>query len=465
MSSWRVIEGDCLEAMRELADASVDAVVTDPPYGLEFMGAHWDRGVPGVEYWREVLRVAKPGAHLLAFAGTRTQHRMAVAIEDAGFEVRDLIAWMYGQGFPKGLDVAKAIDRMRDDRDRVLEVTAWIRAARDAAGVTNAQIDQAFGFNGMAGHWTTAGVQAYVPTLDQVPRLLEALGGPEVPGPIATLLVELNGAKGQPGEAWFRREVVGTRTGPDTSKARPGFMGVRHSGDGAGAMHEYEVTAPASDAARRWQGWNTVLKPALEPITLARKPLAGTVARNVLEHGVGAINVDGCRVPIADGDGWDVPAPGADHNPRRPGVANGTPTAGRDAGGVRCTPDDGGRYPCNVIPDDVAALAIDDQTSGSSRFFYVPKASAAERDLGLGGSSNPHPTVKPVDLMRYLVRLVCPPGGVVLDPFAGSGTTGVACAEEGVGCVLIERDADFAAVARARAEHAYASPVLFGGAG
>jgi predicted RNA methylase len=459
VTAWRVIASDCLEALAGLPDASVDAVVTDPPYGLEFMGEHWDREVPGADYWREVLRVAKPGAHLLAFAGTRTLHRMASAIEDAGWQVRDLIAWLYGQGFPKGLDVARAIDRLRHDRDRVLEVTAWVRAARDAAGITNAQIDAAFGFNGMAGHWTTSGTQPAVPTLDHVPRLLEVLGGPEVPPAVARLLVELNGAKGEPGESWFRREVVGRKTGgivPDPERGPTRTVG--------GHSMAFDVTAPASEAARSWAGWNTVLKPAIEPVTLARKPLEGTVARNVLAHGVGAINVDACRVPIDDGDGWDVPCPGADHNGRRPGIPNGTPTSGRDPEGFRSRPAEGGRYPPNVILDDAAASELDAQAGEPvSRFFYVPKPTPAERDAGLGRASNTHPTVKPVALMRHLIRLVTPPGGLVLDPFAGSGTTGVACAEEGARCVLIERDPEHASTCRARVEHAYASPVLFGG--
>lgn len=195
--------GDCLERLRELPDNSVDSVVTDPPYGLSFMGKKWDYDVPSVEVWAECLRVLKPGGHLLAFAGTRTQHRMAVRIEDAGFEIRDMIAWVYGSGFPKSLDVSKAIDK--------------------AAGA--------------------------------------------------------------------EREVVG-----DNPNNRPNCAG-KQTRSMAAPITMQPITAPATDAAKQWQGWGTALKPALEPITVARKPLGEkTVAANVLEHGTGAINVDGCRV-------------------------------------------------------------------------------------------------------------------------------------------------------------------------
>ena len=198
----RVLHGDCIELMRTLPDNSVDAVVTDPPYGLSFMGKKWDYDVPSVEVWAECLRVLKPGGHLLAFAGTRTQHRMAVRIEDAGFEIRDMIAWVYGSGFPKSLDVSKAIDK--------------------AAGA--------------------------------------------------------------------EREVVA-----DNPNNRPNCAG-RQTRAMSAPITVQPITAPATEAARQWQGWGTALKPALEPITVARKPLIGTVAENVLQHGTGALNVDGCRV-------------------------------------------------------------------------------------------------------------------------------------------------------------------------
>jgi site-specific DNA-methyltransferase (adenine-specific) len=205
---YELHHGDCLDVLKTLSDCSVDAIVTDPPYGLSFMGKRWDYDVPSVDIWVECLRVLKPGGHLLAFAGTRTQHRMAVRIEDAGFEIRDVIAWVYGSGFPKSLDVSKAIDK--------------------AAGAEREVVGRAIRPDG-----TT-------------------------------------------------RETVGGR------ESTP-FVASAVDGDAF-------ITAPATEAAKQWAGWGTALKPALEPITLARKPLIGTVAANVLEHGTGGLNIDGCRV-------------------------------------------------------------------------------------------------------------------------------------------------------------------------
>jgi site-specific DNA-methyltransferase (adenine-specific) len=367
--------GDCLEVMATMADNSVDAVVTDPPYGLSFMGKRWDYDVPSVEVWAECLRVLKPGGHLLAFAGTRTQHRMAVRIEDAGFEIRDMIAWVYGSGFPKSLDVSKAIDK--------------------AAGA--------------------------------------------------------------------EREVVGIA-------GRSGSARACMAGDFAGG--EYHATAPATPEAQQWQGWGTALKPALEPITVARKPLIGTVAANVLTHGTGAINVDGCRVD------------GTPRTTHADGNRQGTHPAPMDWGNrtEHAAPGASGRWPANLIHDgsDEVVAGFPQTTSGdltpylnqsrnghagvnsewktvtrtgdsgsAARFFYCAKASKADR-----GEGNTHPTVKPTGLMRYLCRLVTPPGGIVLDPFMGSGSTGKAAILEGFQFIGIERDAEYLAIAEARTSHA-----------
>jgi predicted RNA methylase len=309
-----------------MPDCGVDAVVTDPPYGLSFMGKKWDYDVPSVEIWQECLRILKPGGHLLAFAGTRTQHRMAVRIEDAGFEIRDMIAWVYGSGFPKSHNL---------------------------------------------------------------------------------------------------------------------------SGD--------------------WQGWGTALKPALEPITVARKPLVGTVAANVLAHGTGAINVDGCRV------GTEAVTINTWNDGAKPfGGGAGHAYTGRTVVG---------RWPANLIHDgseEVTGLLGD-----AARFFYCPKASKADRDEGCEGMEersglvgnkwtdqdyrrgdieptvsrrNHHPTVKPTDLMRYLCRLVTPHGGVVLDPFCGSGSTGKAAVLEGFQFIGIERDPQYVEIARARVAAARREP-------
>ena len=378
--TWTIHNGDCLEVLRTLPDASVDAVVTDPPYGLSFMGKGWDHGVPGVEFWTEALRVAKPGAHLLAFGGTRTYHRLACAIEDAGWEIRDCVMWVYGSGFPKSHDVSKAIDK--------------------AAGAER---------------------------------------GEEQPHPT-------NQCKGG---QWCKCQTLDA-TGRYSPTKHPA------------------ITAPATDAARQWQGWGTALKPALEPITVARKPLIGTVAENVLAHGTGALNVDGCRVGT---DG------GTAKGSKPQGEGKGIYGAGLH-GVCEITHLDAGRWPANLIhdgSDEVVGLMGD-----AARFFYCAKASKRDRDEGCEGleerkgsadyrpnddggaglqsrlhgattkGRNFHPTVKPTALMRYLCRLVTPPGGTVLDPFTGSGSTGKAAILERFNFIGIEREAEYCEIARAR---------------
>jgi DNA modification methylase len=340
--------GDCREILQGLPDESVSAVVTDPPYGLSFMGKKWDYDVPAVEVWAECLRVLKPGGHLLAFAGTRTQHRMAVRIEDAGFEIRDMIAWVYGSGFPKSLDVSKAIDR--------------------AAGA-------------------------------------EGSRGPMKRG----------------GERLARLED-GKRDGEG------------RWGDEAG--RDPYTYLPFTPEAQQWAGWGTSLKPALEPITVARKPLIGTVAENVLARGTGGINVDGCRV------GTDGGTKAVNHAKKEDGRLQRW-DEGYRGGRNEIEQINAGRWPANLIhdgSDEVTALLGE-----AARFFYTAKADKADR-----GPGNNHPTVKPVDLMRYLVRLVCPIGGVVLDPFSGSGTTLAAAQAEGCLAIGVEREAAYCEIIKGR---------------
>jgi site-specific DNA-methyltransferase (adenine-specific) len=381
------------------------------------MGKGWDHGVPGVEFWTEALRVAKPGAHLLAFGGTRTYHRLACAIEDAGWEIRDCVMWVYGSGFPKSHDVSKAIDK--------------------AAGA--------------------------------------------------------------------EREVVG-----ETKRGAQSESTGRYGACGDGIT----PTAPATDAARQWSGWGTALKPAWEPIIVARKPLVGTVAENVLTHGTGAINVDGCRVGAnggtrRDGKGSE-PNDSGWENMRGHGVA--TINAGRwpanlihdgseEVVGLFPATKSGGlsgvTYHTNAKPGDGwgrigngGSGTCHSDCGSAARFFYCAKASKADRDegceglelvthqSGMGGampvdddgnardrfkaqSRNHHPTVKPSDLMRYLCRLVTPPGGVVLDPFTGSGSTGKAATLEGFRFIGIEREAEYVEIAKARIAAASGDATLF----
>jgi site-specific DNA-methyltransferase (adenine-specific) len=379
--------GDNREVLRTMPDNSVDSIVTDPPYELGFMGKKWDS--TGIAYdqtlWAECLRVLKPGGHLIAFGGTRTYHRMTCAIEDAGFEIRDCIQWIYGSGFPKSLDVSKAIDK----------------------------------------------------------------------------------------QAGAEREVVG--------KGKPmRSLGVMHD-DKWISDAEYALTAPHLPTAQQWHGFGTALKPANEPAVLARKPLSGTVADNVLTWGVGGLNIDGCRVEGSDSDinarkQKTIKDKLADKQIYNDGWY------GSGAGWSAST----GRWPANVILDEEAAQMLDAQSGhDASRFFYVAKASRAEREAGLDGMkvqiaqstgmsgdsmplrqngterktpmrANHHPTVKPITLMRYLVRLVTPPGGTVLDPFMGSGSTGCAAMLEAMQFIGIELSAEYLEIARRRIEfHEY----------
>jgi site-specific DNA-methyltransferase (adenine-specific) len=438
--------GDCRNIIADLPDCSVDSIVTDPPYELGFMGKAWDGS--GIAYdptlWAECLRVLKPGGHLLAFGGTRTYHRMTVAIEDAGFEIRDSIHWLYGSGFPKSLDVSKAIDK--------------------AAGA--------------------------------------------------------------------EREVIGqTRRGAQSSPTNA----YGAWGDGI------TETAPATDAARQWEGWGTALKPAHEPIVVARRPLSGTVAATVLEHGTGALNIDGCRVDYASQTDKERMSTGVEGIRARGGVIEGSWKNSSDLSGANPA-NTAGRWPANLIlthSADCATACVTDcpvaeidrqsgerpggafpdggkrskdgdnalgwfagnaqparsmgDTGGASRFFtvtewdptadaapfrYVAKPSRAERNAGLdelpqvvgkrtqdGGddtrgrptpvNQNHHPTVKPLALMRWLVRLVTPPGGTVLEPFAGSGTTMAAAILEDRHVIGCELTADYLPIIQGRIAWAY----------
>jgi hypothetical protein len=453
-----------------MPDASVDAVVTDPPYGLSFMGKKWDYDVPAVEVWAECLRVLKPGGHLLAFAGTRTQHRMAVRIEDAGFEIRDMIAWVYGSGFPKSLDVGKAIDKMdagKEQERRRFRFTAWVCSTK----VTAKQINKATGTE-MGNHYTTHPTQPAIMTREHLEQCRHLLG--DVPEWVERE-ADIRSVESR---NFAAREVIGSQTLPDTSIVRAGFVGMT-APDGITPTRSVNITAPATPAARQWQGLGTALKPALEPITMARKPFPGTVAANVLQHGTGAINVDGCRVGTSGGTTKGNPPKGASNGVYGHGINGACDIVTLNAG----------RWPANLIHDgsdevlagfpetgtskggyrgsgerdgwgmrtDESKTPIGYGDSGSAaRFFYVPKCSKSDRD------GSPHPTMKPTALMQYLCRLVTPPGGTVLDPFTGSGSTGKAAMLEGFNFIGFEREAEYVEIARRRIAEAAARPMLEG---
>ncbi len=414
MNKVKLIQGDNILSLKKLPDNSIDSVVTDGPYGLSFMNKKWDYDVPSVDFWKEVYRVLKPGGHVLSFGGTRTYHRMTVNIEDAGFEIRDQIMWLYGSGFPKSLNIGKAVDKIR---------------------------------------------------------------GTE-------------------------REVVGVL---ENYQDKRGLNGQANVGENAKPRIDMDITKGTSE----WEGWGTALKPANEPICVARKPLSEkTVAANVLKWGTGGINIDGCRVgsevrttPVGSNDSRDDETlfglNSTIHHKREETTE--------------------GRFPANIILDEEAGMALDEQSGtskssprmapkesikdpssyntgvggnsflndkgGASRFFYCPKVSKKERNAGCedmeskkvcqGGYDtdwssdkegdiginkvkeykNFHPTVKPISLMAYLCRLVTPPNGIVLDPFMGSGSTGIAARLEGFRFCGMEMNEDYFKIATARIEN------------
>ena len=410
----KIYQGDCLVELKKLPDNSIDSVVTDPPYGISFMGKKWDYQVPKIEVWQECLRVLKPGGHALVACGTRTQHRMAVNIEDAGFEIRDIVAWVYGGGFPKSHNIGKAVDKIQGNERKVV---GEIRAGKNAMG-------QDSGWN----------------------------------------------------------------------------------------AHKNKTVMDSTKGSSPYEGWGTALKPAMELWTLCRKPLEEkTIAKNVLKHGTGGINIDGCRVEA---------------KPRKTGTK---PTSDKATGSGNTLQGSSknrqaeydkqslGRFPANLIhdgSDEVVSRFPNSKSTGGSgkasqktapndiygkykegyksanlgglgdsgsapRFFYCAKASKSERNKGLEGLpdvdgghyrqdewsrqnmgntpdverkpvKNNHPTVKPVSLMRYLCKLITPPEGIVLDPFLGSGTTAVAANMEGFSYVGIELDKDYIKIAEKR---------------
>lgn len=434
-ATFNLLLGDCLERLKELPDNSIDSIVTDPPYGLSkqpdmvevlthwlsgeeykhnskgFMGKEWDSFVPSPAIWKECYRVLKPGGHMVAFFGTRTYDIGVLAIRLAGFEIRNQLAWVFSQGFPKSLDVSKAIDK-------------------------------AAGAQGKRGH------------------------------------------------------VVG-KSGSKRNSMAGDFAG--------GEYHEY---LPSTDEAKQWEGWGTDLKPAMEPIVLARKPLEGTVAQNVLKHGVGGINIDGCRVE-SDESKERTHEKSQSNDYSKDGTTTFTSKAGKFIGG-----DPKGRFPANFIhdgSDEVVSLFPDSKgqiapvkgnepshtgesgiygTYGrtsfekreetelsAARFFYCAKTSKKDRNEGLDHlpdkewrqegaavperanrpflpSKNNHPTVKPTALMEYLCRLITPPNGTILDPFMGSGSTGKAAMYEGFNFVGIELLEEHMTIAEARIEAA-----------
>ena len=398
MEQVRLLKGNNLDLLKTLEDNSIDSIVSDPPYGLSFMNKKWDYDVPSVELWKEVLRVLKPGGHVLSFGGTRTYHRMVVNMEDAGFEIRDSISYMYGSGFPKSHNIGKAVDKLSGNEREVVGIKEQ----------TGAKFKE----------WSN-----------------------------------------DPNETRWHNQ---------------GFNKI----DGK----EFDITKGNSE----WEGWGTALKPSMELICLARKPLTEkSIAENVLKHGTGGINIDECRIPFDMTDtnpatnplyrqenNYKMPEPGQESN----GAVSFTSSKNEIS--------TEGRFPANTILECICdeprtnpecpCYILDKQSKGSSRFFYTAKVSKKERNMGLdefedkkSGSyhfrqdasldgkttqpnKNTHPTVKPINLMTYLCRLITPKGGVVLDMYMGSGSTGISALLEGFKFVGMEMDEDYFNIAEAR---------------
>jgi len=531
MDKNKIICGKMEEVLKDFPDNYFDSIVTDPPYGLNFMGKKWDYEVPTVYQWQQAIRVLKPGGHLLSACGTRTQHRMVVNIEDAGFEIRDnitylfegntevenfinsldeeqqralsklvnelnpaIIPWVYGSGFPKSLDIGKAIDKKAKEDIELMqkrfEFAKYIKVCREAKGLTADEINKIFNAATVCNHWeslhksfnrliTWEDWQVLKTILDIDDRFAN--------------LIEDRPTKFIEAE----REIIGKMAQPATPKAGT----FNCSFDESKAV----ITAPATEAAKQWQGYGTALKPATEFWTLVRKPLSeNTVAENVLKHGTGGINIDGCRV-----EGSEVitnHSRGSESAISKGKYGNSEAQETHQTNGQQL-----GRFPANLILDEFMAAELDKQsgvsisksgglggldagmwsgkkqidrgghtdTGGASRFFYCAKADNFGRNKGLKGfeekqttggggmnntpddvcgkfgsikakAKNHHPTVKPIELMRYLVRLVTPKHGLCLDPFCGSGSTLIGCKQELINFIGIDLSEEYCKISEAR---------------
>ena len=484
----RLLLGDCIDKLKELEDNSIDSIVTDPPYGLSFMGKDWDKKkatqetksqvVKGLgagmkmttladniefekwvtEWSMECMRVLKPGGYMLAFGGSRMYHRLASGVENAGFEIRDQMMWIYGSGFPKSHNIGKAVDK-QGGNSLGKEVAELVKEKRLEMGLSTIKLAELGKFYGNKNHggtvsnWET-GRGSITP--EQFNKLIEILNLENNP------IIET------------KREFISN----ESNWGKEGITSLPTSG-------EWTKTKGNSE----WEGWGTALKPAHEPIVMARKPLSEkTVVDNVLEWGTGGINIDDSRIGTTK---------------RTPGYKNPGNTMSGDSewnklypGTQREVDTNEGRFPANVIFDEEAGKILDEQTGiiktgdikpyksnttssiygdsgffkntdvkttnfkgdtgGASRFFYCPKTSKTDRNEGVDG--NVHPTVKPTDLMLYLIRLVTPKGGTTLDPFMGSGSTGKAAARGGFDFVGIEMEDEYMEIAEARIQYEIDNP-------
>lgn len=418
LANWRAHNANNLDAIKDLADNSIDSIVTDPPYEIAFMNSDWDNSGQAYneQLWRESLRVLKPGGHLIAFGATRTIHRTTSAIEASGFEIRDLISWLYFSGFPKSHDISKGIDKLDAQdmqRERQLKFTKWIREQN----ITAQQINVATN-SFMGSHYTTDKSQPAIMTIEHLEQCKHLFN--EIPD----WVFEECKKRSIESQNYKNREIIGKY---DTDM---GGLGGQRLGNKGG-----NITTPSTEKAQQWSGFGTALKPAQEPAVLARKPIEqGSIAKQVLSTGTGALNIDACRFGYGD-ECWVGPQ---DAIGSRSVAGWGNAYVGGKLEKPISTQDPGARWPANI--------------------YQCAKPSRAERDAGLehldGDIKNVHPTVKPLKLMRWLCRLITPPSGTVLDPFAGSGTTLAAAILEGFDVIGFELTAEYMPIIEGRCKWA-----------
>lgn len=495
--NYKLYCGSMLDMAEVIEPNSIDAIVTDPPYELNFMNCKWDNS--GIafqkETWRKCYDALKSGGHMLVFGGSRTFHRIACAIEDAGFEIRDTIMWLYGSGFPKSMDISKQIDKKAENNDSVIkekrELGEWLkekRGNRPQKEISKYFPSKTNNITGCVANWE----KGYnLPTWEIWMKLKDIL---DLDDRYDYLI------KDRPSNyIEAEREVIGKKEYTDNKN-------VMNVSNYNGERVHLDITVPSTDLAKQWDGWGTQLKPSYEPIIVCRKPCEGSIVDNVMKYGVGGINIDECRVPLEENYVYKET-----NRQDRSGIfdeKNAGTSSFINSENHIASADPNGRFPANTIltyddsdynevcggfPNTKSSGGSGDSSQGfggniygkynhdkpishlgglgdegsASRYFYCAKASKRDRNEGLSSNNrNIHPTIKPTSLMQYLVRLVTPKGGTVLDPFNGSGSTGKACMYENADrnanykYIGIELTEEYLPISKARIEFAEKNPIM-----